>query len=95
LSEWPPGHATETSLSEPLPALLELDGRLFSSLTPTERKLLKRYRNGRLRHGLPWIVVGFHAQHIDPIEWLHAPSRAAADRTLRRAGAVVCIRVYY
>jgi hypothetical protein len=74
--------------------LLALDGRRFDSLTPAELAVFKRYRKGRPAEGRPWISVGLGASALDPSALLCAPTQADADELLKRAGAVVCVRIY-
>lgn len=75
-------------------SLLALDGRPLDSLTSTELALLRRYRKGRRKNGLPWISVGFKTSSFDPWAWLHAPNQAKADQIIKEAGAIVCVMVY-
>ena len=78
----------------PHAGLIRLDGRPFASLTSAELAVLQRYRKGRNKNGRPWIRVSFAATHLDARAWLHAPNLQAADDVLRRADAVVHVRVY-
>jgi hypothetical protein len=81
-------------LKSPPASLLALDGRRLDSLSTAEKAVFQRYRNGRFRNGFPWISVGLTTSHLDTFELLRAPTQAQADALLKRAGAVIQVRVY-
>lgn len=81
-------------MRSPPAALLAIDGRRLDSLTPAELAVFQRYRHGRPKDGRPWISVGLGTALVDPTALLRAPTQDQADEILRKAGAVVCVRVY-
>lgn len=78
----------------PPAALMALDGRSLDSLDAAELLVLQRYRNGRRRHGSPWISIGFKTDFIDPWAWLRTRNQAEADQMLKTTGAIVCVLIY-
>lgn len=81
-------------MTSPPAALLALDGRRLDSLTPSERAVFQRFRNGRPKQGRPWISVGLSTRMLDASALLSAPTQAQADEILKQAGAVICVRIY-
>lgn len=87
-------HQECSPMKSPPATLLALNGRRLDSLSTAEKAVFQRYRNGRFRDGLPWISVGLTTHSLDPWELLRASTQAQADALLKRAGAVIQVRVY-